>query len=73
MNGGMDGIHLERCQHRVPHRGAVIPYAMINGWLKIERHGISRQTTIIVAVAAVIFAVAIAAGAVWMHLALMSR
>jgi hypothetical protein len=46
---------------------------MTNDWLKIERHGISRQTTVIVAVAAVIFAVAIAAGAFWMHLALISR
>jgi len=49
------------------------PHRMTRYWFKIERHTISRRTAIIVAVATVIFAVAIAAVAAWMHLSLMSR
>jgi hypothetical protein len=64
LNGGTDGIRVGK-------------YAgwerMTRDWLKVERHGISRRATIIAAVAAVVFAVAIAAGAWWMHVALTSR
>jgi hypothetical protein len=42
----------------------------VRDWLGVERHKASRQTVLIVAVAAVIILVATAGIAVWMHLAI---